>query len=1126
MGGPPTTRTIRPAVSRAPAQPIGLARHEGRAIYSALDAMLKGALEADAEIELLAGPPRESFAALRAMARDESVTAILARHGLALLLTPDASRGVRLAAQRAVSGHRAIALVPNDEIDLAMPALRAARQGAYDRGGAMVLVLEDDPGSGSTACPRQAAVQLGMPCMEASGLGQLRGALEQAMRLSRAARGPAALVAHRWVLRSAQTLEARPNRVLDPVTAAVLRPRRHARWAEVGDVLRVARRLELNTMKTVPSPGEHLPVGFIVVGPAAEAIDHVVHVLKLLGRVPVLHLGLLNPVDEPVVQRMLSRCKEVVVLEPRPGSIEASVLRVAEAMRRRNEHAAAVTAHAGLGAHGEVPALHPDEALHPSILARKIVPLLLQIRPGLELPFVPDPPPLPAPPPPRGRALGDAGAASHVRQALAEVDQWLRDRAAGESAPGEEADESATALAIDGAEPAEPAGGRPMTVEIWTARRLLSEGIASLRQAAWGERPWMFVVCALGEDAGELERLSRAAIPAERSEGARVESVDISDANRLRELLRELATARLSVVIVHDGPPPRFDVRGLEEQLAEVDRLGYEPRQLLAQTPDAVCTIRPAPDAAEPAVSEPEREPMRAGVAAGGVTRAPAGFRVRLRPLLETIEVVRDRPPASPWRGVAAARLELPRPLHATQPEWRAHLAGFRGDAPGVAARVLCEAGRAMGYEVGCLYDPAPIGPGRRAWSQVLFMRSSGRPGPLPVTSRIPYGEADLLLGLDAAEVLRAIDPAGALRVANHDRTHAACNLGAFAGEPPADEQSAAAIRATSREQPRLLEDFTSAARAVFHTDRVTDLAVLGAAFQLGLVPLSHDAIEDAVARVEGQGFGRSAEAFRFGRQLGSDQKMFARPRSARAEGVDRLARPLNLLLRCGRFGWRAVAPRFADLVEGTLGAMPGLGETDAGRQAERDLVMALHRCLAWGGFEYARRYAGLVEDLYRADRGDTGRALTRHAILPLAEAMLIRDPFYLATLVTSAGHHLAARRRLNVRLARGDRVQRRFLLNLELAGFRRRLRLEVRTSDWLAWVAAVARRRLPLRFRGTRRERQIRDLVAEVVAQAARDGPQDYARWTETLQRLHVQAVDDRLRGMAVAELRMLIAK
>ena len=59
-------------MSGAPTQPIGLARHEGWALYSADEAMLKGVLEADTDVELIAGPPRESFAPLLGLARDEA----------------------------------------------------------------------------------------------------------------------------------------------------------------------------------------------------------------------------------------------------------------------------------------------------------------------------------------------------------------------------------------------------------------------------------------------------------------------------------------------------------------------------------------------------------------------------------------------------------------------------------------------------------------------------------------------------------------------------------------------------------------------------------------------------------------------------------------------------------------------------------------------------------------------------------------------------------------------------------------------------------------------------------------------------------------------------------------------
>jgi len=274
------------------------------------------------------------------------VSSLLARHGTALLATPDAGRAIRLAAHSALSGHRSLALVANDEIDLAMGALRDASRMNLDRGGAMVVIFEDDPWGSPATCPRQAARRLDLPCVEPAGVEQTRVSVEHLMRLSRAARRPVAMVVHRWILRSSETLEARPNRVLDRVAAAVARPRRRARWAEQSDVLHVARRLELNRMQSAPNPGELLPVGFVVVGPALDAINHVVHFLHLHGRVPVLQLGLINPIDESVVQRMLGRCHEVIVLEPRPGSVQAQVLLVAEAMRQRDEHAASVTSHA------------------------------------------------------------------------------------------------------------------------------------------------------------------------------------------------------------------------------------------------------------------------------------------------------------------------------------------------------------------------------------------------------------------------------------------------------------------------------------------------------------------------------------------------------------------------------------------------------------------------------------------------------------------------------------------------------------------------------------------------------------------------------------------------------------
>lgn len=207
-----------------------------------------------------------------------------------------------------------------------------------------------------------------------------------------------------------------------------------------------------------------------------------------------------------------------------------------------------------------------------------------------------------------------------------------------------------------------------------------------------------------------------------------------------------------------------------------------------------------------------------------------------------------------------------------------------------------------------------------------------------------------------------------------------------------------------------------------------------------------------------------------------------------------------------------------------SLEQMPGLAETDAGRQARRDFVMACHHCAIWGGLDYAETYADLVTRLYQNDRGDTGRALTRHAVLPLAEAMLIRDPLYVAGLAASAEHRRRIRQRLHAKRARGDEIERRYLTRFDLLAFSRRVRIDLRTSDWPARLATVAYRLTPWRFRGGQRERQLRDYLMEFIRRAIVEAPGDYARWSDAMQRLHDQAVEDRLRGMALAEVRMLV--
>jgi Pyruvate/2-oxoacid:ferredoxin oxidoreductase gamma subunit len=581
----------------------------------------------------------------------------------------------------------------------------------------------------------------------------------------------------------------------------------------------------------------------------------------------------------------------------------------------------------------------------------------------------------------------------------------------------------------------------------------------------------------------------------------------------------------VAVVVAHDGPPARRDIRQLEASVEEADRLGFTPRQLLIWPADTGCDIRPIPQATlmerglerglDPLQTEFVRETLPAGQS--------LPLKVEVSALLEQVEVLRTRPPLI--RAGDGVRIRPPRPVHAREGRWRCHVAGFRGDTPGIAVTALCEAGRAMGYRVQALYHPTPVGPGRRAWGQVLFTGEDEGPDARTLTPQCPYGEADLLLGFDAVETLRAVGPDPYLRVAAPDKTYVVANLGAFEDQVQSELSAAletlprALSRATHAEGA-LLADICGTARREFLTDRVADLVALGAAFQRGFVPVSVESLEAAMRRLESRGYGRSLEAFDFGRRLAEGLET-AEAESRRGESLGRLVRRTALEIEASRHGGRRRARHFREIVRDAIDAMPSLYATNDGRAALRDFVNAAARCISWGGPRHLRWFAGLVREMHDAD---PTRELCTYGILPLAEAALIRDALYVAAMQSGVGQARRIRERLGVRENRGDQMYRRYLNRIEVVLGRTRWRLDLRSSDWPAQLALILWRVVPNELRGQPEDRRARAAVLELVERAMH-APAERARWVAAVRQLHELAATHRLNGLPAGEVERICA-
>jgi Pyruvate/2-oxoacid:ferredoxin oxidoreductase gamma subunit len=1103
-----------------------LLRADGTALLSAHEAILKGALESELEYDAIYAPRRVPFEPIFDMLPDPAVQRALASHRLRVEDAVDAARAVSLAVRSAREGRRALALVPNEQLAMGVgSAARMVRDGLPE-GGSLVLLLEDNPYMVHQACPWNAARAFGIPTIGPRDIVTLRDGIEHAARLAHAGPRMAAVVAHAMVLRSLDSPPVRPNRVLERIeqVAEILRARRGGRATDTGDLLRAVRRLELNRAHALPSPGEREPVAFIAIGPASVAIHHILGEFGLEGRVPVLDLGCVDPLDASLLERVLTRCEDAVVLEPRPGGVAFQVLAAAEELRTRGEAPARIWWNA-LPARpdGVRPTLEVNDGVRPSILLRKIMHLLQAVRPGLqhsprlavvlrELEEMRTPR--------RAFGLGPTGALEAVRGILEEAAALVA------RTDPDDPEAPTRRLALEGR--ASQGADCVTAVEVWERRQFALEGAAAIQQASHMDEPRLFIVVDLGGSADvDVERLANAAIPVTEATRLHIAHADLNDRPELATTIAE--TARLDgvgVIVAHDGPPARRDIRQLEAGVAEADRLGFTAQQRLIWPADVGCEVRPLPQAAllekgaerglDPLKTEFVKETLPA--------EDGLPLRVEVRALLEQIEVVRTRPPLLSIAG--DARIKPPRPVHGREGLWRCHVAGYRGAPPGIVAVALCEAGRAMGYRVQAIYHPTPVGPGRRAWSQVLFTSQDFSQDARVHAPQTPYGEADLLLGFDPVETLRAIGPDPYLRVSSPDRTYVVANTGPFEDQVVPELAEAAqrlprALPLAARGEGALLADLVTACRRAFLTDRVADLVALGAAFQRGFVPVTVEAMEGAMRRLERRGFGRSLEAFDFGRRLAEGQ-VLVDGEAPRGDSLGRLVRRSALELEASRFGGARRARQFRAIVGESIDSMPALYMTAEGRQALRDFVNAAVRCVAYGGVRHLLWYAGMVRQLYDAGQADPERRLCALGILPLAELTLIRDVLYVAAMQAATSHARRIRERLGVRASRGDHMMRRYLNRVEIVLGRTVYRLDLRSSDWPAQLALLLWRVVPNELRGQPADRRIRALATEIFERAIHE-PARHAHWTEVVAGLNARAANHDIHDLTAAELEAL---
>ncbi|QRY45173.1 indolepyruvate ferredoxin oxidoreductase family protein [Mycolicibacterium nivoides] len=367
-------------------------------------------------------------------------------------------------------------------------------------------------------------------------------------------------------------------------------------------------------------------------------------------------------------------------------------------------------------------------------------------------------------------------------------------------------------------------------------------------------------------------------------------------------------------------------------------------------------------------------------------------------------------------------------------PEWSVHttrIAGIGGSGVVTLAQILATAAAQSGIHVRALDQTGLAQKGGAVISDIKLTRRES------VTAhKAASGECDLYLGCD---LLVAADPKH-LTAADPHRTVAVVSssevpTGRMVVDPtvgyPDHDLLEAPIRAASRRT--MVLDARRASNTLLGDEQYANLLLVGAAYQIGALPLPASAIENAIA-TNGVKVEANIAALRYGRFAVADPGGFAEMLAARSAAP---ASPPQ----------SPTADRLIDRVGPT-----------AGSELLRLLRIRIPELIAYQDVRYAEQYSDFVSGVLRAEaaKAPGSTALTEAVAANLYKLMAYKDEYEVARLSLDPAVHAAIRAEFGADAAVSYRLH---PPALRAMGMQRKLEL----GPWIrpAFRVLIAMRRL-----------------------------------------------------------------
>ena len=864
----------------------------------------------------------------------------------------------------------------------------------------------------------------------------------------------------------------------------------------------VARKLGLNRID-YPCQGRK-PVGFVTSGLAHGYLVQALYEMNMLGELPILKLGLSYPVDEAMIRRLAQMCERIVVVEERRGFMEGQISEI----MLRNRQSGAPSSDCQLWGKRfpfDLPGIPDIRGLHPSIIISRLAPLLkavdgastritvpaeyesldrevetidstgtaevgsLPIRTATFCPGCPH--------------RDSASLCLEIKKRFMDGQYMRRTHGRGPVDLIFHGDTGCYTMLMFpptvplmhdysgmGLGAGTGSGIDPFTVNkkvvfmgdgtfFHSGQLAISQAVKigqditfiildNATTAMTGHQPTAGVAYDIIGNPTPTQDIEEVVAAMGGDGGMSVVRVDPEKRKQYARLLEETFLADGVKVILADKECGITRTRRRRRQeRATVRRLGYLPSREYTNINQEVCTFCMA---------------CAEMTGCAGLTHTSTDYgpkmdtditwcvndgaceRIGACSSFERIVVKRKRPPRSrvPELGLD----DIPEPQKRPVGDiWRAFLVGVGCMGVGTATQVLVRAAYKEGYPVIFLDKKGLAIRNGGVTSQVVFNITNK-----PVTAVVPYGKADLLVGLDILEAARSLDPTGRARIASPEKTAAVINTDKFRtipglmGQVDYDvDQLERTIRQYTRNDDYLARNISRICQKYLGSKIYANIMMLGFAFQKGLIPVSMHSMAWAIKDTIRVAFRKNLYAFNMGRKLVVQPDLFLGA-PQRNRWADTLEEKCRQTIRRYR-GGSDLADELRQVAARTMEAVNELDES-----LKRDIVIRLYDCLRWGGLSYGQRYANGVTSVYASDCADENYAATRAVAHNLAAAMLIKDAVFIAELSTSPEKYARDRNKYNVNRANGDSIRYYHRWHMKFGFGRWQLPIDVTLRPWM----------------------------------------------------------------------------